>query len=467
MQEIERKFLVDRLPPELDEDRSQRISQGYLAVDDTIEVRLRRIDDELLITAKRGRGETREEIEAPLEERAFEELWKLTESRRVSKRRFQVPLEDGHCAEVDVYAGGLEGLVVAEVEFSSEEDGNSFRAPEWFGRELTGDHRYANQELAMVGNRERTGLAARHNGHEGRLDRAYRLRPEESPPAGMRRIATGRIDKALERLAEAQEAEDPTSGVHGVRKDLKKLRSELRLLRHELGDDLYRAENDAYREAGRLLSDSRDAEVKVRTLEDIWVRCEETLPRGAADEWLDALREERDGGRSAALGEATKLIEAGRARVGSWPLERESWKLVGPGVERAYRRGRKQMRRTAAEPSAANVHQWRKRVKDLWYQLRILEVATPKKLRGRIEVADRLADALGYHHDLAVLRSDLLLRDLPTVSRPPLVAVIAQRQQELEEEAFDLGDRLYVEKPKRFGKQMRRAWRDNLRRQYP
>ena len=151
MQEIERKFLVDRIPPELDEDRSQLISQGYLAVDDTVEVRLRRIDDERLITAKKGRGEKREEIEVPLEAGAFDRLWKLTESRRISKRRFQVPLEDGACAEVDVYAGVLEGLVVAEVEFSSEEDGNGFRAPEWFGRELTGDHRYANQELAMHG----------------------------------------------------------------------------------------------------------------------------------------------------------------------------------------------------------------------------------------------------------------------------------------------------------------------------
>ena len=152
-------------------------------------------------------------------------------------------------------------------------------------------------------------------------DRAYRLKVEESPPAGMRRIATGRIEKALERLAKAQEAEDPTSGVHGVRKDLKKLRSELRLLRHESGKDLYRAENGSYREAGRLLSESRDAEVKVETLADICERGAGTLPPGAAEEWIDTLREERDlavastrdGAGSTALGEAMKLIEAGSA----------------------------------------------------------------------------------------------------------------------------------------------------------
>ncbi len=151
MQEIERKFLLDRVPPGLEEHQSSRISQGYLAIERCIEVRLRRLDDERLLTAKKGSGETREEVEVPLDSSAFDELWKLTESRRVAKRRFLVPLEDGHQAEVDVYAGDLEGLLIAEVEFSSEEESHRFRPPAWFGRELTGDHRYSNQELALHG----------------------------------------------------------------------------------------------------------------------------------------------------------------------------------------------------------------------------------------------------------------------------------------------------------------------------
>jgi CHAD domain-containing protein len=310
------------------------------------------------------------------------------------------------------------------------------------------------------------GLAVRRNGHEGPFDRAYRLKSMESPSTGMRRIVNGRIDKAAERLADAQVAEDPTSSVHGARKDLKKLRSALRLLRDELGDERYRAENSAYREAGRLLSHSRDAEVKVETVEDICERCRGTLSPGSADEWLEALRKERDlaveatrNGGSAGLGEALQLVEESRERVRSWPLETDSWALVGPGIERAYRRGRKRMRAASAEPNAANIHEWRKRVKDLWYHLRILEEATPKSLSDRIGVADRLADALGDHHDLAVLRDDLVVRDLPTVRRAALVDAIALRQEELAETAFDLGDRLYRDKPKRFRKKMHRGWR--------
>ena len=151
MQEIERKFLVDGAPPDLEQHDSRRIAQGYLAVDESVEVRLRRTGEERLLTAKGGSGETREEVEIALDPGDFDELWKLTESRRVAKRRFLVPLEDGLRAEVDVYAGDLEGLIVAEIEFSSEEESHLFRAPDWFGRELTGDHRYANQELALHG----------------------------------------------------------------------------------------------------------------------------------------------------------------------------------------------------------------------------------------------------------------------------------------------------------------------------
>ena len=151
MREIERKFLLDGVPAWLEQHESRRIAQGYLAIGEETEVRLRRIDGERFLTAKRGSGETREEVEVPLDPERFDRLWPLTEPRRIAKRRFLVPLDDGHRAEVDVYEGGLEGLIVAEVEFRSEEESDRFAPPAWFGPELTGDHRYANQELALHG----------------------------------------------------------------------------------------------------------------------------------------------------------------------------------------------------------------------------------------------------------------------------------------------------------------------------
>jgi adenylate cyclase len=149
--EIERKFLIER-EPELGEHESVPIEQGYLAraVDDGAEVRLRRRGDELLLTIKGGTGEVRVEEEIELDRERFESLWPLTEGRRVSKTRHLVPHGD-LVIELDVYEGGLDGLLTAEVEFASEEEARAFEPPEWLGREVTGDERYLNERLATAG----------------------------------------------------------------------------------------------------------------------------------------------------------------------------------------------------------------------------------------------------------------------------------------------------------------------------
>lgn len=294
----------------------------------------------------------------------------------------------------------------------------------------------------------------------------YRLEADEKPAAGMRRIALERAERAAERLREAERVEDPSECIHAARKDLKKLRAAVRLLRRELGGDLYRAENERYREAGRLLSASRDAEAKLEALEGLRERFSGRLAPADASDWLDELRQERDlavaaarDGDADSIEAALEAVEGWRARIEAWPLETDSWELVGPGIGRAYRRGRREMSRAAKDPSGANMHQWRKRAKDLWYHLRILRDARPKAFRDSLEQADELADALGDHHDLTVLRDDLLGRELPLADRPALIAAIAERQEELAGTAFELGERLYARKPKAFRRKMRRGWK--------
>jgi adenylate cyclase len=147
--EVERKFLVPE-PPDLDGTESDEIEQGYLAIGADGEVRLRRKGDKHLLTAKRGSGLSREEAETELELEAFEDLWSLTEGRRLHKRRHVIPHGDLKI-EVDVYEGNLEGLVVAEVEFGSEDEAGRFEPPEWIGEEVTGDERYLNETLATRG----------------------------------------------------------------------------------------------------------------------------------------------------------------------------------------------------------------------------------------------------------------------------------------------------------------------------
>jgi CYTH domain-containing protein len=147
--EVERKFLVPD-PPDLSGADADEIVQGYLAIGSEGEVRVRRKGDALFLTAKRGSGLSRQEAEVELDAKGFEELWPLTEGRRLHKRRHVVP-HDGLQIEVDVYEGELEGLVVAEIEFPSEEQARAFEPPQWLGDDVTGDERYLNETLATQG----------------------------------------------------------------------------------------------------------------------------------------------------------------------------------------------------------------------------------------------------------------------------------------------------------------------------
>jgi adenylate cyclase len=147
--EIERKFLVEHLPPELEIDSEDEIAQGYLATGED-QVRLRRRADRFLITAKRGHGLIRDEVEVPLGRESFEELWPVTEGRRLEKTRLTTEV-DGHTAEIDVYKGPLAGLMTVEVEFEDVDAAEAFSPPAWFSRELTDDERYSNTRLATAG----------------------------------------------------------------------------------------------------------------------------------------------------------------------------------------------------------------------------------------------------------------------------------------------------------------------------
>ena len=158
--EIERKFLVQALPDDLDRHPHGPVVQGYLAIQtDGTEVRIRRREDGPVLTVKSGGALARVEEEIELDDGTFERLWPLTEGRRVEKVRYLVPAEKGLIIELDIYDGDLGGLMVAEVEFDSEADAEAFTPPAWFGRDVTDDARFKNQRLAVDGPPEATPAA--------------------------------------------------------------------------------------------------------------------------------------------------------------------------------------------------------------------------------------------------------------------------------------------------------------------
>ena len=148
--EIERKFLVAEPPGDDVLGAGVPYRQGYLAGEGDVESRIRIGPSDAWITVKAGGGVARTEVEVAIPVEEAEALWPHTVGRRLEKVRFFVPVEGG-TAEVDRYAGDLDGLWTVEVEFDSEEASAEFTPPAWFGVELTDVDGWSNGALARRG----------------------------------------------------------------------------------------------------------------------------------------------------------------------------------------------------------------------------------------------------------------------------------------------------------------------------
>ena len=148
--EIERKFRATHIPAEALQKATDSlpILQGYLCTSDGAEVRIRKKGDKAFLTVKKGKGIRRQELEILITEEQFESLWPATLGQRVEKVRHELPVNDRLTAEVDVFAGENEGLVLVEIEFPDEETAHAFKAPDWFGIDVTSDAAYKNASLA-------------------------------------------------------------------------------------------------------------------------------------------------------------------------------------------------------------------------------------------------------------------------------------------------------------------------------
>jgi CHAD domain-containing protein len=292
----------------------------------------------------------------------------------------------------------------------------------------------------------------------------YRFEPGEPVPAEIIRCATAQLDRAVAELTEGVEA-DPETAVHSARKAVKKERSLLRLARGSIGDRRQRNENRALRHAARTLSSARDAEALLATLDHLSERYAGQLPKQTFDTVRAPLENRRDEqreqlGGSDLTARAAAELAAVRARIDEWELTEGGWSGLQDGLRRSYRDGRAAFERAQDHRAADDWHQWRKRVKDLWYQQRLLSAVAGPACAGQAKDAHRLADLLGDDHDLVVLREALTGEGSHTAADlDAVLGLVNHRQQELRQQALQLGARVYAEKPKAFMRRMRAMWR--------
>lgn len=144
--EIERKFLIKNIPFPLDGFVSRRIEQAYLCTDPV--VRVRRDNDDYYLTYKSRGLMIREEYNLPLTPEAYSHLLAKHDGIVISKTRYEIPEKDGLTIELDIFGGEYRGLILAEVEFQSEEQALSYSPPEWFGEDVSNSPKYHNSTLS-------------------------------------------------------------------------------------------------------------------------------------------------------------------------------------------------------------------------------------------------------------------------------------------------------------------------------
>ena len=292
----------------------------------------------------------------------------------------------------------------------------------------------------------------------------YVFDPASAVRREVRRIAVERLDDAIEQLdAVAASSADSETAVHDVRKRCKETRGLARLAQPALGDQ-FRPFDRTVRDAADQLSAMRDAHALLATLDNL-------LRAHDLDDQLQSVRN-----RQAVLAaEATDAIEAGDERIAiarSLLAEArdsaEKWELTGgfdaiaDGLTATYRRGRRALRTALRDANDEHMHEWRKSVKHLWYQLRLLREASPSTIGPLIGELDRLAEALGDDHDLAVLVASLDA-DPVRFGTPDTVdharRVAREQQRELRAPAFRAGMVIYAERPSEFSSRVSAYWR--------
>ena len=145
--EIERKYLVSRIPDNYMDYPHKIIEQGYLCVNPV--VRIRKSNDSYYLTYKGSGLMVRAEYNLPLTKDAYCHLRQKTDGRLITKIRYLIPYQERYTIELDVFTGSLSPLILAEVEFPTTKEAKQFTPPDWFGEDVTFSNKYHNSALSQ------------------------------------------------------------------------------------------------------------------------------------------------------------------------------------------------------------------------------------------------------------------------------------------------------------------------------
>lgn len=292
----------------------------------------------------------------------------------------------------------------------------------------------------------------------------FSLKSGESTPEGVRRVVLEEVTAAAEQLRNTS-GTDRDKAIHEARKSIKKTRSVLRLMRRELGE-IRRVENVHLRDISQELSRLRDASVLLEVLDGLAEVSGKRLGEGiwtAIRRRLEARKKqvESEVDAPALATRSAESLDSFAARVQEWPLSRDGFGALAPGFLRSFDQGRDALHAAMAGSSAENFHEWRKRVKDHWYHVRLLQDLWPAMMDPYLKTLKELETWLGDDHNLTVLEEAVVSdpeMGLQARQRTTVVKAIAARQEYLRRCAVESGKRIYAIRPKDLKRTVHALW---------
>jgi CHAD domain-containing protein len=292
---------------------------------------------------------------------------------------------------------------------------------------------------------------------------AYRIRNRMPLDQELKRVFSERLDDSIQWLGNPEQ--DLDEAIHEVRKNMKKIRGLLRLFRYTLPCGIYRNLNGFCRDFSRKFARAREARVHLNTIKKL--ENKNQFPP-AASSVVDLLQSRYNGILNTLTDQkeffALSCLELQDSKEQIVKIDIDpSTKQMCKGIKRVYRRGRKAMQMAKKHPNARNFHEWRKRVKYLWYHIGLLQDAWPAVMKGYRRTLDKLSGDLGLEHDLSELQQLILESDLlgviPETDKHDLSSAVEKSRMEARSGIWLYGDRQYTEKPGAFAGRIMKYWK--------
>ncbi len=285
---------------------------------------------------------------------------------------------------------------------------------------------------------------------------AYQFKKNESISEAAQRIAREELNEIVNQLRQNRNRD---LAIHEARKSVKKTRALLRLIEPQLGAR-YRRESRVLRDAGRNLSELRDTGAVIEIFDALKKRYPDQMlgSKIAAlrRTLVDAKKEaDRHAGVPGVLSEIANSVEAVRKRVKKWHIAEDGFQAIEPGFKKSLRASRKAFGEAQKLRRPENYHEWRKRIKDHWYHIRLIENLWTDVLRGYEKSLEDIERCLGDDHNLTLLHDRLA----DSSGAASVRHMIVRYQKELRHEAESLGQTIHEEKPSDFVRRMRKLWK--------